>query len=110
VLSECRSRRVRCYLSPAAPAEVSLLLKSRGLDEDRIARALRLMERVATGARVRSSPLRLAHAAKAAELRIKYPVLSFFDSLHAAIAVEEGLDYGDLDNVVRSVVEGEGVG
>ena len=110
VLSECRSRRVRCYLSPAAPVEVSLLLKSRGFDEGRIARVLKLMESIVTGAGIRCLPLRPAHVARAAELRGKYLELGFFDSLHAAVAVEEGLAYGDLDRVVRSVVEREGTG
>jgi hypothetical protein len=32
------------------------------------------------------------------------PELGFFDSLHAAIAIEEGLKYGDLDKVLRSAV------
>jgi len=108
VLSECRSRRAKCYLSPAAPVEVSLLLRSRGFDEGRIARALKLMESIVAGAGIRCLPLRLAHVARAAELRDKYSELGFFDSLHAAVAVVEGLAYGDLDGVVRSVVEREG--
>jgi hypothetical protein len=35
------------------------------------------------------------------------PELGFFDSLHAAIAIEGGLECGDLDEVVRNVVERE---
>lgn len=51
--------------------------------------------------------LGLSHAAKAAVLRGKYPELGFFDSLHAALAIEEGLEYGYLDETVRNVVERE---
>jgi len=40
-------------------------------------------------------------------LRGRYSELSFFDSLHAAVAVEEDLDYGDLDSIVKSIVERE---
>lgn len=108
ILSECRSRRAKCYLSPAAPVELSLLLKSRGFDESRIAKALKLMESIAVEAGVSSLPLKLAHAARAAELRSRYPELGFFDSLHAAVAVEEGLEYGDLDEIVKRIVEEEG--
>lgn len=110
LLVECRGRRARCFLSPAAPVEVSLLLRSRGLDEERAVRSLRLMEEILAGAGVRALTLRLVHAARAAELRSKYPELGFFDSLHAAVALEEGLEYGDLDGVVRSVVEREAGG
>ena len=107
LLVECRSKRARCFLSPAAPVEVSLLLRSKGLDEERAARSLRLMEEILTGAGVRALTLRLVHAARAAELRSKYQELGFFDSLHAAVALEESLKYGDLDGIVRSVVERE---
>jgi hypothetical protein len=83
------------------------MLKSRGFEESRISRVLRLMESIVAGAEVRSLNLGLSHAAKAAVLRGKYPELGFFDSLHAALAIEEGLEYGDLDETVRNVVERE---
>ncbi len=107
ILNECRRKHIKCYLSPAAPVEVSLVLKSRGFEESRISRVLRLMESIVAGAEVRSLNLGLSHAAKAAVLRGKYPELGFFDSLHAALAIEEGLEYGDLDETVRNVVERE---
>ena len=35
--------------------------------------------------------------------------MRFFDSPHAAAALAKDLDYGDLDSVVKSVVEREGL-
>ena len=35
--------------------------------------------------------------------------MRFFDSLHAAAALAEDLDCGDLGSVVKSVVEREGL-
>ena len=45
-----------------------------------------------------------------ADLRRRYAELSLFDSLHAAVAIAEGLAYYDLDGVVKEVVRREARG
>ncbi len=99
---------IELYVSPAAPVEVSLILGSRGLSEREIREALEAMEdAMARFTKPRYVELRLDHAALAAELRRSHPELSFFDSLHAAVAIAEGLAYYDLDDVVRRAIEEE---
>ena len=51
--------------------------------------------------------LTLRHPSYAAELRAKYRSLTFFDSIHAAVAIMERLAYADLDPMVREVVKRE---
>ena len=52
----------------------------------------------------------MAHASLVADLRRRYAELSLFDSLHAAVAIAEGLAYYDLDGVVKEVVRREARG
>ncbi len=49
--------------------------------------------------------LTLQHLSYAAELRTRYQNLTFFDSIHAAIAIIDRLAYIDLDPVVRDIVK-----
>ena len=108
VLEEARRPGTLLYVSPAAPIELSLLMRSRGLSDEEVSRALYAME-----AAIRRyttpyyPPLELRHLAYAAELRRKYSELGFFDSIHAAIAILENLAYRDLDEVVERIVASE---
>jgi len=111
LLEESRRGLVELHISPASPVEVSLVLRARGLSEAEVREALEAMEdAVLSYTRPRYVQLKLAHASLAADLRRRYAELSFFDSLHAAVAIAEGLAYYDLDGVVREVVRREARG
>ncbi|MEM1516929.1 MAG: PIN domain-containing protein [Thermofilum sp.] len=108
LLREAKSGRLKLYLSPAAPIELSLILKSRGLAEQEIALVLEAMGlAISRYTRPVYPPLTLEAASLAANLRERYPELTFFDSLHAAVALSNKLEYRDLDEIVRRVVEEE---
>lgn len=108
LLDKARRREVRIHISPAALVELALILRSRGLGDGEIAAALRAIdEAISMYTRPLYPPLTLEHMAYASELRARYRGLSFFDSIHAAIVVSEGLEYMDLDRQVQSIVEVE---
>ena len=108
VLEATRRGEVRIHISPAALVELALILKSRGVSESLAAAAFRAIEEaISQYTRPRYPALTPGHVAYASELRARHQGLSFFDSLHAAIAVSEGLEYMDLDELVRRVVEAE---
>ncbi|RLG37191.1 MAG: hypothetical protein DRO01_07410 [Thermoproteota archaeon] len=108
LLKEARAGRVAISLSPAAPLEATLVMRSAGLDDSSIARALGAMQTILSMfARVESPGLSLSHAALAAELRERYG-LSLFDSIHGAVALAERLIYVGSDESVREAVESEG--
>jgi len=108
LLEEGRRGLIELHISPAAPVEVSLILRSRGLSDGEVREALEAMEdAIHLYTRPRYVQLKLAHAVLAADLRSRRAELSFFDSLHAAIAIAENLAYYDLDDTVRGVVEEE---
>ena len=97
------------YISPAAPIELSLIMKSRGYSHEAIAETLATMEdAIMLYTRPDFAVLRLEHLQLAAHLRSKYSELTFFDSIHAAIAVMDNYHYSDLDSVVAEIVSEEG--
>ena len=108
LLEDARAGRVAISLSPAAPLEAALVMRSAGLDDSSVARALSAMQAIlSTFARVESPGLSLSHAALAAELRERYDQ-GFFDSIHGAVALAERLVYVGSDERVREAVESEG--
>ena len=108
ILTRARRGELDVCISPAAPIEVSLVLRSRGLSDGMVAEALRAMEEaVSLYTKPRYCRLTLQHLSYAAELRGRYRSLTFFDSIHAAVAITEGLMYMDLDPIVRNIVERE---
>ena len=108
ILNHSRENRMILHISPASFIEVSLILKSHGLSEDKIAQVLRTMEEaINLYTRPRYLSLEPRHVSRAAELRARYSQLTFFDSLHASVALEEKLIYMDMDPVVKSVIESE---
>jgi len=108
LLDEARRGEIHIYISPAAMIELALILRSRGIGNDLAVAAFRAIDdAIRQYTKVHYPPLTLEHVAYASELRAKYRDLSFFDSIHAAIAVSEGLNYMDLDGLVRRVVEEE---
>jgi predicted nucleic acid-binding protein len=111
LLDRARRGEARIHISPAALVELALILRSRGLRDGEIAAALRAIdEAISMYTRPSYSPLTLEHVAYASELRSRHAGLTFFDSLHAAVAVSEGLEYIDLDERLRGVVEAERAG
>ncbi|MEB3778962.1 MAG: PIN domain-containing protein [Desulfurococcales archaeon] len=105
ILTKARNNELGICISPAAPVEVSLILRSRGLSDDRVSEALRAMEEaISLYAKPQYCSLTLQHLSYAAELRVKYRDLTFFDSIHAAVAIMERLLYMDLDSIVRDIV------
>ena len=108
VLKRARERESVLYISPAAPVELSLIMKSKGLSDRDIARVMNALEAIIRRyTKPNYPPLELRHVAYAAELRSKYSELTFFDSLHASVAILNNLMYADLDEVVREVVSSE---
>ncbi len=108
ILNKAKEGELEICISPAAPIEVSLLLKTRGLNDVAIAEVLRTMdEAISLFKKPLYCKLTLLHLSYAAELRTKYEKLTFFDSIHAAVSIMERLTYADLDPIVREVVEKE---
>ena len=91
-------------MSPAAPLEASLVMLSRGMRYDAVSRALRLVRDKLAEYRVNTyaSP-RLEAAAFAAELRSRHPELTFFDSLHIAVAATLGVPLLTSDKTIAKV-------
>lgn len=107
ILRNAKSQRIRIFISPASPIELSLILKSRGLDDSEIENVLKAMDSIVRKySRPLYPPLTMECTAYAAKLRKRYN-LSFFDSIHAAIALKEDLTYYDLDPDVSRAIESE---
>ena len=108
VLDEARRGHIVLNISPAALIELSLYLKSRGMDEESIEGVFEALEQaILTYTRPRIPSLSFEHVSLSSYLRGKYDGLTFFDSLHASISIIEGLIYYDLDGVIKRVVENE---
>ena len=108
ILRRAKERESLLYISPVAPVELSLIMKSKGLSDRDIARVMNALDAVIKRyVKPNYPPLELRHVAYAAELRSKYPELTFFDSLHASVAILNNLTYADLDEVVRDVISSE---
>ncbi len=108
LLKRAKEREIRIFLSPASLVELSLILKSKGLSEEGISRALMAMESLITRyARPAFPDLTFEIVSGAAKLRMKYTQLSFFDSIHAATALTDDLEYYDLDEVIRDIIRRE---
>ena len=108
LLSKAKKGELKICISPAAPIEISLMLRSRGVSDDVIAEVLKAMDdAISLYTEPEYCSLTLRHLAYAAELRSKYQGLTFFDSVHAAVTITNRLIYLDLDSVVRNVVASE---
>ncbi len=108
LLKRAKDREIKIFISPASLVELSLILKSKGLSEEGINRVLTAMESLITRyVRPAFPDLTFEIVSGAAKLRMKYPQLSFFDSIHTATALANDLDYHDLDEVIRDVIKRE---
>ncbi len=108
VLEKAKKGEIKLYISSPSLIELSLLLRSRGLDEDIISTAfISIEDAIKMYTKVQYACLKAEHLALSAELRKRYKELTFFDSLHASIAIVDRLEYLDLDPVIREVVEKE---
>ncbi len=105
LLNQAKRNNVYLFISAPALLELTLILRARGVDDEKIGI---LLESIDTAIRLYTRPryvgITLESAILAAKLRCKYPELTFFDSYHAALAIINGLEYGDLDPLVREVV------
>lgn len=100
-----RSGRISIVLSPAAPLEAFLVMLSRGVRYDAVSRALRLMRDKLAEYRVNTyAPPSLEAAAFAAELRSRHPELTFFDSLHIAVAATLDIPLLTSDKTIAKVM------
>ena len=96
------------YPSLTAPIELSLILKNKGLRDKDIARVLNAVDTIVSRyTKARYPNLSLRELIYAAELRTRYPELTFFDSIHAAVAIVNSLAYYDLDPPIKEVVANE---
>jgi len=108
ILEEARKRKNILYISPVAPIELSLIMRSRGHDDKSILRVLRaLHSAIRRYVKPYYPSLELGHIMYATELRIRYPELTFFDSIHISVAVLNNLTYYDLDKTIRNVIDAE---
>lgn len=107
LLEQAKGHDIKIFISPASLIELSLVLKSRGLTEGGINRFFAAMRSLISRYTKPYFPdITFDVVSKAAELRMKHS-LSFFDSIHAAIALTEDLEYYDLDELVRETVKAE---
>lgn len=108
ILRDSQKGIYKLYISPASPIEASLVMSSYGLKNKEVSRALRVMEEAI---RLYINPiypeLSLANLGVAADLREKHE-LTFFDSIHAAVALSYSLIYIGGDKRVREALASEG--
>jgi len=84
------------------------VMRAHGLGDKEVQEALKAIDNIVTRySKPRYPPLGLKELAYAAELRLKYHELTFFDSIHAAIAILNDLIYYDLDETVKSIIAKE---
>lgn len=108
LLERARKREIKVFISPASLIELSLILKSKGLSDEGVSRVFTAMDSlIKRYARPTFPDLTFETVSCAAKLRNEYPHLSFFDSLHAAVALMEDLEYYDLDEAIRDVIKHE---
>ncbi len=109
ILGLHRKRRIRVHISSAAPVEALLVMYSRGIDYDKIIRVLELMglKLVEYGV-VDYVPITLSTMILAGRLRSKYSNLTYFDSIHIALAIENNLVLITRDKDIINVMESEG--
>ncbi len=102
--------KVDLAVSSAAPLEVSLVLLSRGFSLDTIAKVLELMDMKLAEYKVNNFiPIGLDTTIRSLELRNKYEKLTFFDSIHIAIAATTGFTLLTSDMIMKTVMEAEGI-
>lgn len=107
-LEETREKEIILNISPIAPIELSLIMKSREYDNSEILQVLNALDSIIRRYTKPYYPqLELEHIIYATELRIRYPELTFFDSIHTSIAILNNLTYYDLDNVIKTVIDAE---
>ena len=83
-------------------------MKSKGYDNSDMLQVLNaLNDIIRRYTKPRYPQLRLEHVIYAMELMAKYEKLTFFDSIHASIAILNNLVYYDLNDVVKTVVNEE---
>lgn len=105
---DARMGKLEVNISPAAPLELALILKSKGLMEDKIARVMEALDlAIRRWTNPRYPPLDLSITLLSSKLRHNHPQLTFFDSIHAAISLSNDLIYYDLDDEVRDVIRAE---
>ena len=108
LLKQAKRGDIRLFISSPAILELTLILRSRGIDDKSIEI---LLESMNIAIRSYTKPnyvqVTLESAALASHLRQKYPDLTFFDSYHAALAIINNLEYYDLDPIVQRVVSRE---
>mgnify|MGYP000371376306 CR=1 FL=1 len=108
VLEEVKRGEVELYISPVAPVELSLIMRARGHGDEDVCKVLKATESIVRRYSKPQYPqLGLGELAYAAELRMKYVELAFFDSIHAAVTIANDLTYYDLDEIIKSVVVSE---
>jgi len=106
ILEKSRRRENILHISPIAPIELSLIMKSRGYNDKSILRVLNAIYSIIRRYAKPYSPLlELEHIIYATELRIKYPELTFFDSIHVSVAILNKLVYYDLDKTIKKVID-----
>jgi len=108
LLEKARKREILLYVSPAAPIELSLIMKARGHQDKDVIRVLNAVNTILERyAKPQYPQLGLRELIYATELRTRYPSLTFFDSIHAAITIINNLTYYDLDQTIREIVANE---
>ncbi len=108
LLKQAKEGNIRLFISSPAILELTLILRSRGIDDKSIETLLESMSiAIHLYTKQNYTQITLETATLASKLRQKYPDLSFFDSYHAALAIINNLEYYDLDPVVQRVVSRE---
>ena len=108
ILENARRKQFILYISPVASIELSLIMKSRGYFDQDIMQVLDAVDAVIKRYITPRYPtLEIKHLSYAAKLRVKYPELTFFDSIHASIAICNDLVYIDLDKLLKDIISKE---
>ncbi|RLG74619.1 MAG: hypothetical protein DRO12_06615 [Thermoprotei archaeon] len=106
ILKEVKDGRGTLYISPIAPIEPSLIMRSKGHNGRDILRVLNALESIVRRyTKPYYPPLELRHIIYATDLRTRYSELTFFDSIHASIAILDNLTYYDLDETIKNIID-----
>jgi len=96
---------IKCYVSSSAFVEFRTVLYSHGKKPNEVHEALLIITDFLRKRKIEEIPLRSEHVIIADYLRSKYPNLSFFDALHAGVALVEKITLVSYDTIYSQINE-----
>ncbi len=105
LISLHKRKKLQCYLAGTALFEFRTVLYSHGLKSSDVHEAFLIILNTLEENDVDVISVRPKHILSADYLRTRYPELTFFDSLHAGVALEEGIPLASYDRIYERIEE-----